>query len=117
MALTLADLPYVLLVHRNLGAHLIKTVSSGLFCYYSSCIIRSAHAQLVGQQPGPIPELERMVDIPGAHETPDPALNYKISGCRILQIRRKQFEVCGYGLRPVVLRIHRIPQFHSSGMR
>ena len=37
-----------------------------------------AHAQLPAQKPELIPEVGRMVDIPGAHETPDPSLDYKI---------------------------------------
>lgn len=34
--------------------------------------------QLLGQEPSPIPEVGKMVDIPGAHETPNPNLDYKI---------------------------------------
>ncbi|WP_158615391.1 DsrE family protein [Acidipila sp. EB88] len=35
-------------------------------------------AQLPAQQGLPIPEVGKMVDIPGAHETPDPRIDYKI---------------------------------------
>lgn len=57
---------------------MIKTVSLRLLFITTLASFAVPHAQLLGQQPEPIPNVGRMVDIPGAHETPDPALDYKI---------------------------------------
>ncbi|HEX4067222.1 MAG TPA: DsrE family protein [Acidobacteriaceae bacterium] len=54
-----------------------RTIFRSLFLTILACA--GIPQQLLrGQEAAPIPDVGRMTDIPGAHETPDPRLDYKI---------------------------------------
>lgn len=57
---------------------LIPSMISRLLLFTALAFAAIASHPLLAQEAAPIPEAGQMVDIPGAHETPNPALEYKV---------------------------------------